>query len=164
MKMNKQNGHGLNPKGENPAKFLREMEVLIPALKRKGVIPMGREEARLLGEKSATAMGLKKEAEHKRRMAILGRRLDEYMLELAPWTFRLMVLTGWTWLIPFMGYDYQIEATTEEVQGCPGVPCTRVTVLWRWCRWATPKVLKAERLVWEEPKPPKVPKTRIIRP
>lgn len=163
--MNRENG--LRPSGNspNPAKFLKEMESLVPKLKAKGIIPLNREEARALGEKGTKAAALKAEAEHRRRMDIIARRLDEYIAELAPLTFWLVRKTGWAWLIRFMGYRYDIEATNETVQGCPDIPCTRIFVRRSWFpRWSKGKVAKAERLVWEEPKPPKKPKSRIILP
>lgn len=151
----------------NPAKFLKEMEALVPKLKAKGIIPMNREEARALGEKGTKAAAVKAQIEHERRLDIIARRIDEYMGQLSPWAFRLVVLTRWSWVLKFLGYSYQVIPQNETVEGCPDVACTRIYVHRRWLPLFIKRTVKAERLVWEEPKPPKVappPKSRIILP
>lgn len=150
----------------NPAKFIKEMQALIPQLKAKGVIPMTREEARAQGLKSTTEAAIKTEKEHQRRLDILSRRLDEYMKELSPFGFRVALLTGWSGIFRALGYTFRIEATKESVEGCPGIACTRVYVERR--LWGIPfmprRTVKGERLVWEEPKPQAKPKGKIIHP
>ena len=154
-----------NHNAPNPAKYLKEMQALIPQLKEKGVIPMTREEARAKGLKSTTEAAIKADKEHQRRMDIISRRLDEYMLALSPILFRLVVLTGSGWWFKLRGYSYHVEATKETVQGVPNIECTRVYVYRR--IWPLPRrTVKAERLVWQEPKPAapaKAPKGKIIK-
>jgi hypothetical protein len=152
--------NGSTPNSPNPAKFLREMETLVPLLKAKGIIPLNRAEAREQGDKGTKDAALKASIEHQRRMDIIGQRLDEYIKELAPLTFRIVAATGWGWLIRWMGYKYEIRGTSEEVDGCPNIQCTRVYVFRSLLPWRDGKLLKAERLVWEEPKKPK---SKIIR-
>ena len=153
------------PNAPNPAKFMKEMQTLIPLLKAKGIIPMNREEARAAGEKGTQAAALAAQVEHQRRMDIIGRRLDEYIKDLSPRAFRLVAATGWGWVIRAMGYRYDIQATNESVEGCPPVACTRIYVQRRWFPLFRLKTVKAERLIWEEPKKEqakKPAKSRII--
>lgn len=149
------------PNAPNPAKFLKEMETLVPLLKRKGIIPMSREEARAMGERGTKAAALRAELEHRRRCDIIGRRLDEYMQALSPWAFRLALAFNLTWLFRALGYSYDIQATREALGGAEPVDCTQIRVYRRWFPFFFLKTVKAERLVWEEPKPPK---SRIIKP
>lgn len=164
--MSRHENNGMKPSfnAPNPAKFLKEMESLVPRLKAKGIIPMNREEARAMGEKGTKAAAVKAQLEHERRLDIIGRRIDEYMLALAPWSFRLVTLTRWGWVLKFMGYSYQVLPQNETVEGCPDVPCTRIYVHRRWLPFFMKKTVRAERLVWEEPKHPPKPKSRIIMP
>lgn len=148
----------------NPAKFLKEMEILIPRLKAKGIIPMNREEARALGDKGTRDAALKAEIEHQRRLDIIGLRIDEYMAALSPWAFRLVQVMRWGWLLKFLGYSYQVMPQNETVEGVPDVPCTRIYVHRRWFPFFLKRTVKAERLVWQEPKQPSKPKSRIIMP
>lgn len=144
----------------NPGKFLKEMETLIPALKAKGIIPGSREEVRAMGEKGTRAAAKKAEAEHHRRREIIGRRMDEHMMELCPLAFRVVALTGWGFILKALGYRYDIQGTSETIDGCPDIACTRIYIQRRWFPFFIEATVKAERLVWEEPKPPK---SRIIR-
>ncbi len=139
----------------NPAKFLKEMEILVPKLKAKGIIPMNREEARAMGEKGTKAAALKAEVEHQRRLDIIGHRIDEYMGQLSPWAFRLVQVMRWPWLLKFLGYSYQVIPQNETVEGVPDIPCTRIYVHRRWFPLFLKRTVKAERLVWQEPKQPK---------
>jgi hypothetical protein len=145
----------------NPAKFLKEMEALVPKLKAKGIIPMNRDEARALGERGTKAAAAKAEAEHQRRLDIIGRRIDEYMSQLSPLAFRLVQVMRWGWLLRALGYSYQVIPQNETVEGIADVPCTRIYVHRKWFPFFIKKTVKAERLVWEEPKKPK---SRIIMP
>jgi hypothetical protein len=145
------------------------MEELIPKLKSKGIIPMSREEARAMGEKGTRAAAAKADQEHQRRLDIIAHRLDEYMKELAPFVFKVAFVTGWTWLFRALGYGYKVEGSKESVQGIPGIACTRIYVQRKWfylhrTRYYPvfeERTVKAERLVWEVPKPPK---SKIIIP
>lgn len=145
----------------NPAKFLKEIEALVPKLKAKGIIPLNREEARAAGQSGTKAAAIRAESEHHRRLNTIGIRLDEYMKELSPLAFRLAKVMDWTWLFRGLGYSYDLRATNESIDNCPPVACTQVRVYRRWFPFFLQKTVRAERLIWETPKPAK---SRIIKP
>lgn len=156
--MNSQNGR--NAKGEDPAKFLREMQQLVPILEKRGIIgPQNREEARAQGAQSRMDLLTRSmeanQAEVTRRIQLLARWYMEKMAVIAPLTSKVMYATGFPWVFKLMGYRLEAKATTESVQGVPGIACTIATIKRFWWRVA------AERLVWEEPIPLK---PRIIKP
>ncbi len=154
------------PNSPNPAKFLREMSVLVPKLQAAGHIgPANREQARAKGEQSAVKYkaktAMEQMAEMQRRTNTIAWWFDEKMKEHAPTVFGWVKKYRKNWIFLACGYSMNAHSAFDRVEGIDGVPCTICTIKRFW--W----IVAAERLIWaepeamQEPEKPK-PKSRII--
>lgn len=158
--VSKRNGNGVNAKGENYPKFLKEMQALAPALNTL-MTPGNRLEARALGRANVHEYVEEKAADlaemERFRSHTVNQWFDTQIELLAPWAFRHAKKTGKLWLFKLLGYSMRVHEHYTPFEG-KTLACTTALIN----RFGKMKV--GQRFVWGGGEKPKPKKSRIVKP